>query len=110
MVTVQRQHGTADHIFTLAAVVAELPADKATLILDAVAFRFCQLWIFLHGLRCTDGLFQSGAELIEGDIFIWPGLGKAAIAIGNGKITHGYEPPYNFRKSSAAGSSSIGRV
>ena len=83
MIAIQRQHGAAGHVLPLTAIVAQLPTDEPTLILDAVALCFRQFLIFLHGLCRADGLFQPHAELVKCGRFVRPGLGKATIAICN---------------------------
>ena len=87
------QHGAADHVFPLAAVVPELASHKAALVLGPVTVSLRQLGILLHRFRGADGGGEAVAQSIKADSLVRPGLGITAIAIGDRQITHGQKPP-----------------
>lgn len=93
MVCVHREHGTASHGLTLAAVAFEIAADKAALVLCTIPVILFELRIFLHGFGGTDGSFQSFAQVSPCGGFVRPGLGITAIAVGDWQVTHFRLPP-----------------
>lgn len=93
MVCVHRQHGTASHGLTLTAVAFEITTDKATFVLGTVTVILLEFRIFLHGFGRADGGFQPFAQVFPCGGFIRPGLGIAAIAVGDWQVTHFRLPP-----------------
>ena len=83
MVGIMCQHGAADNILALSAVILKLTAYKATFILGAVTVSFGKLRILLRGFRCVCRMLEAGAEVIKGRGLVRPLLREAAVPVGN---------------------------
>lgn len=93
MVCVHREHGAAYHGLTLAAVAFQITAHKAAFVLGTVPVILFELRIFLYGFGRADSVFQSFAQVFPCGGFVRPGLGIAAIAVGDWQVTHFRLPP-----------------
>ena len=93
LVHVVGEHGAALDRRGFAPAVFQPAADKAALVLDAVALLPGQAGIFLGGLWRADGVLEPLAQGVKGNELIRPDLRRTAAAVGDLEFTHWTLPP-----------------